>query len=145
MKLANIIVTYFNEATKQYAILQDQQIKEYGTHKALILAGITRWGTQLNMMKRLLNTRQALRAYAALKFSGEGKDKWIVSALLDDGLWNQLELLLKLLNPIHEEQKISESNGAHLGLVRARWDHIRAELHQLEREQQFKDVDFAFL
>jgi hypothetical protein len=65
IKTANRIVGYFNRATKQYAFLHEQQMKEYGRHKALILSGITRWGTQLNLIKRLLETKQALRNYAA--------------------------------------------------------------------------------
>jgi hypothetical protein len=145
MKLANRIVGYFNKATKQYALLREQQVKEYGRHKALILSGITRWGTQLNMVKSLLDSKQALRNYAAQRFTGENKDKWIVATLLDDGLWERLELLLTLLTPVHESQKMSESNTAHIGRVKSRWDHIRAEFLQLERLEQFEFVDWPFL
>src|SRR5271156_5195983 len=70
-KLANKIVAYFNRAPKQYAIFHEQQIKEYGTQKALILSGITRWGTQFNMVNSLLRSKQALRNYAVLTFSGD--------------------------------------------------------------------------
>jgi hypothetical protein len=145
MKAANRIVGYFNRATKQYAFLHEQQLKEYGRQKALILSGITRWGTQLNMVKRLQETKQALRNYAAQEFTGDGKDKWIIPMLLDDKLWDRFGLILQLLAPIHEAQKMSESTKAHLGRVKSRWDHIRAELVQLERQQQFDFVDWPLL
>jgi len=145
MKAANRIISYFNRATKQYAYLHEQQMKEYGKHKALILSGMTRWGTQLNMIKRLLETKQALRNYAAQEFDGDGKDKWIIPTLLDVELWSRIGLILQLLTPIHEAQKMSESTRACLGRVKSRWDHIRAELALLERQPQFEFVDWPLL
>jgi hypothetical protein len=40
---------------------------------------------------------------------------------------------------------MSESNTAHIGRVKSRWDYIRAEFLQLERLEQFKFVDWPFL
>jgi hypothetical protein len=145
MKAANRIVGYFNRATKQYAFLYEQQIKEYGRYKALILSGIIRWGIQLNLIKKLLKTKQTLRNYAAQEFTDDGKNKWIILTLLDDKLWKRFGLILQLLAPIHEAQKMSESTGAYLDRVKSRWDHIRAELTQLERQQQFEFVDWPLL
>jgi hypothetical protein len=73
------------------------------------------------------------------------KDKWIIPTLLDDKLWERFGLILQLLAPIHEAQKMSESTRACLGRVKSGWDHIRAELIQLERQQQFEFVDWPLL
>lgn len=67
------------------------------------------------MIKRLLETKQALRNYAAQEFTSDGKDKWIIPILLDDKLWDRFGLILQLLAPIHEAQKMSESTTAYLG------------------------------
>ena len=48
LKSATDWVTHFKKSSKQYHILRGCQRKEYGRHRALIKAAITRWGTQVS-------------------------------------------------------------------------------------------------
>lgn len=59
IKQAQTIVSYFHTAKKQYAKLR---LEMGGKPVALILSVITRWGTQLALVKSLLKARDALIA-----------------------------------------------------------------------------------
>jgi hypothetical protein len=61
MSKAHAIVTGFHQAKKQYAILQSKQEQAY----ALLLSVLTRWGTQLTMVKSLLKNKSALYLWVA--------------------------------------------------------------------------------
>ena len=61
---AQDIVSAFKTSPLQYARLRHQQTLKYNRHYALILAVITRWGTQYHLVSSILRSKDALRAYA---------------------------------------------------------------------------------
>jgi hypothetical protein len=61
---AQTIAHAFRSAPLQYGRLRDFQMQHYNTHLSLILAVITRWGTQYRLVESLRRSRDALRAYA---------------------------------------------------------------------------------
>lgn len=75
----------------------------------------------------LLRSKTVLKAYAIDNTKGLEANDVIKALLLDYRFWNNLEDVKKVLQSIHEQQKMSESNRAHLGYVVSRWKRI--ELH----------------
>ena len=76
----------------------------------MIVAGSTRWGTQVGMLQSLKRTKEALREFVFrhdvdIKF----KDK-----VIQHQWWAYNTDLLAILEPIHKLQKISEANKANI-------------------------------
>jgi hypothetical protein len=63
MAKAHTIVNSFHRSKKQYAILRSKQEKPQEKPSALILAVITRWGTQFTLITSLLKCKSALFAW----------------------------------------------------------------------------------
>jgi len=88
MSKAHAIVTGFHQAKKQYAILQSKQEQAH----ALLLSVLTRWGTQLTMVKSLLKNKSALYLWVAdprHKMGRQGENT-IACILQDSGFWTAL-------------------------------------------------------
>jgi hypothetical protein len=58
------LVAVFKKAPKQYYYLRTEQEKQYKKRKSVIVAGGTRWGTQVGMLRLLEKTKEALREFA---------------------------------------------------------------------------------
>jgi hypothetical protein len=54
-----------------------------------------------------------------------------MEAIRDPIFWTNLENLAMIIKPIHEAQKISESNDATLGKVMPRWQNLWKELLEM--------------
>jgi hypothetical protein len=129
---AQTIVTTFYRAKKQYAILQTKQEKPM----AFVLSVITRWGTQYGLVKSVLKNKLALFAWVNDKNAQVGKKKpgnTLKPLIQDHEFWQGLTELSDILKPIHEAQKMSESNGATLAKVIPRWLQLEQELQELSQ------------
>jgi Protein of unknown function (DUF 659) len=120
---ASGLVAAFKKAPKQYHYLQIEQERRYKKRRSVIVAGGTRWGTQVGMLQSLERTKEALREFAFrhdvdIKF----KDK-----VIQHQWWAYNTDLLAILEPIHKLQKMSEANKANIGYVYPRW--LQIELH----------------
>jgi hypothetical protein len=129
---AQDVATAFKTSPLQYARLREHQKRSYNRCYALVLAVITRWGTQYRLISSLIRSKDALRAYA-LDTSRNDKDlrNNAVATLRDRSFWTGLDILRDVLEPIDESLRMSESSRAHLGTVMGRW--ITINLH-LERQ-----------
>ena len=58
------LVAAFKKAPKQYHYLRIEQEKRYKKRKSVIVAGGTRWGTQVRMLGSLEKSKEALREFA---------------------------------------------------------------------------------
>jgi hypothetical protein len=113
---SNTIVAYFNKSHKQLALFRSHQRHIYKINYALTLAGKIRWGTQYNLLKHLLRTKQALKAY--LDDSSNECDNKIIKRDIDSyGFWAGINEFLDVLKPIHETQIISENSEGRLDYV----------------------------
>jgi hypothetical protein len=131
---AQTIVVAFRRSQKQYAILRSYQEKP----QALLLSVITRWGTQLLLVLSVLRSKGALFSWLGDKRAMIGKKGGKVNILekiiLDHSFWINLSSLEQILRPIHEAQKMSESDNSTLSKVVPRWMKLEAELQQLSKQ-----------
>jgi hypothetical protein len=131
---AQAIVTAFHCSKKQYSILRSYQEKP----QALLLSVVTRWGTQFLLVLSVLRCKGALFSWLGDKRAAMGKKGSKVNSLekiiLDHSFWTNLSSLEQILRPIHEAQKMSESNKSTLSKVVPRWMKLEAELQQLGKQ-----------
>jgi hypothetical protein len=109
---AQLIVSTFHHAKKQYAILRTKQKKPM----AFVLSVITRWGSLYGLIRSVLKNKQALFAWVADSRAQVGKRKGntLKPTILDLEFWGKLSELANILEPIHKAQIMSESNKATL-------------------------------
>jgi hypothetical protein len=122
--IAQGISTKFRSSPKQLSILRKHQQKR----RAFIAAVITRWGTQLAMMASVRDNQEAIKAMAIDPDSDAPQE--FKQAVCLGPFWQHLETLLYLFKPIHEAQKMSESDRARLSYVPQRWLDIYSHLHK---------------
>jgi hypothetical protein len=130
MKKAYAIVTGFHQAKKQYAILRSKQEQTC----ALLLSVLTRWGTQFTMVKSLLKNKNALYLWVTDPKAQMGKKKGensIAAYITDPGFWTTLSSIEQIIQPIHEAQKMSESDRSTLAKVVPRWQKLEQDLRAL--------------
>ena len=129
---AQSIVTAFQASPKQLGALREYRIETNGKATAFVLSCITRWGTQLAMVKSVNKKQAALQKFflnrtATLEDTNE-KDsaiKRLDTLVWDKDFWKRLQVLCKLLAPIDDAIKMSESDKAMIGDVIPRWRNIR--------------------
>ena len=112
---------------------------------------ITRWGTQLRALQSVLANHEAFLRYSSradVISDDRKKEKAKVTEMLavvhNAQFWSNLALVCTILEPLHEAQKMSEANKAHLGYVYPRWIEIRKSWETLERSgrEQYRRVDW---
>ena len=140
LKQAQCIAACFSKSRLQLGILRTkQQELMNGKTFAIILSVITRWGTQYGLFFSLKRSKDALKAYAmdsrsVLTYSKTPNSQTKTSVkdwLLSHTFWNSIEDMLEILTPLHEAQKSSEADNAHLGHVSDRWLTMKLVLQQL--------------
>ena len=90
---------------------------------------ITRWRTQYNLIKSLIRSKDALKAYAVDTQSSLIKDKIdLCVLLLDRRFWTDIEELEEVPCSNHEAQFSSENDTVHLGHVTKRWLGVKEAL-----------------
>jgi hypothetical protein len=130
MRKAQAIVVGFHYAKKQYSILRSKQEQAY----ALLLSVLTRWRTQFIIVKSLLRCKSALYLWVADPKAQMGKKKGensIALYITDPGFWNALSSIEQIIQPIHEAQKMSESDKSTLAKVVPRWLKLESDLRTL--------------
>lgn len=137
------IVNILRKAKHHLGILRSHQISLYGQKRALIASTILRWGTQVDLMESVVRSKEALLAYAfdnSAVFPPK-KDKLanpIKTYLLDPDFWSGLDDLITILRPVHEAQKISESNSATVDQVYERWLQLQRHLNRNAAQSRFE-------
>jgi hypothetical protein len=91
---------------------------------------MTRWGTQYQLCKSILNNREALEEWASRTDTQIGKENLQKKDILND-FWSKLQRLCQAITPIHKAQKMSEALGATLGKVIPRWNQLKNDLEAL--------------
>ena len=142
LRQAQLIATGFSKSRLQLDILRVKQQELYdGKTFAIVLSVMTRWGTQYDLFASLKRSKDALRAYASdPRASMIVKKVNIKDWLLSSTFWNRVEDMLEVLTPLHEAQKSSEADNAHLGHVSDRWLTIKLQLQQLYDRGTFSDL-----
>jgi len=126
-------------------------IETNGKATAFVLSCITRWGTQLAMVRSVNKKQAALQKFflnrtTALEDVNE-KDsaiKKLDTLVWDKGFWQRLQFLCRSLAPIDNAIKISESNRTTIGDVIPRWRNIRNHLIELSKSPEaLENTDIA--
>lgn len=147
-KKAQMVTTYFHKADKQLAILRMYQLR--GEQKrvfSITLSCITRWGTQVGLIKSLLRSQMALRLWSVHDQVADGVDERglnqqaVINAVMTHQSWNDLSDVLLVMEVIHEQQKMSESGKAHLGYVIKRWKTIETHLRSFRTRAGFSAIE----
>jgi len=124
-----LVINTFRRSPLQLSILREKQRVCYGKTSALVLAVITRWGTQARAIESIYKNKDAFKAYV---LDDRTQLEHEVTQLLSSrDFWNNIEELRDLILPIHKVQVESESTNAHLGLVVSRWLTIRNHLERI--------------
>ena len=136
----NAVVSAFSKATKQLAYLRDCMEKTIGKVVALIATVPTRWGTQVAQCASLLKSEASLKAYANLTHPDVKLS--VKEDLKSDLWWQNLHALHLVLLPIHERQKMSESNRSFLHRVYPQWVELSAHIDKFAKEGTpfYKDI-----
>ncbi|RKF81884.1 hypothetical protein GcM3_030035, partial [Golovinomyces cichoracearum] len=128
----NKILSYFTSSPKQLIYLREIMATTTGGVKALITTVPTRWGTQFLKIKSINRSYESLKIYA-------GKPDDINEPIVDlkashlhynCDFWQHNKELERLLEPLHNLQKMCESNKARLNKVYTHWATVEAHLRE---------------
>ncbi len=127
------IVNFLQKAKHPLSILRRYQTQHYCGPRSLIASTILRWVTKVTMLESVANSEGALRAYVKdpeAKFPPRrnGTPNRTKEYVQNHEFWVELDELITLLRPIHEQQKMSEANNATLDKVYTRWLEIQLHL-----------------
>jgi hypothetical protein len=125
----NKIVAFFRGADKQLAMLRQCMKNIWGKIRALIATVPTRWGTQFDQIKSILDCQVPLQMYATLPDA----TNTLKGLLLDPIFWANLNGVYRLLEPLHTHQKMSESNHATLPKVFPTWMAINSHFQAMRQ------------
>ena len=128
---AQSIAKAFKNSPIQYARLRDIQEEVYKKKYAMILAVVTRWGTELGLYDGLARSKEALQTYAFRWNSAEDLSQNIIEIILSQEFWNNLTTIREILTSINIHLKASESNKSTIGKILPRWDAICTHLEQM--------------
>lgn len=130
---AHEIIRWFCTAIGQICLLRKHQTAVYGEERPFIVPSALGWGNKFHLLDALNRNRAALKMYAVdkeAKFT-RGKNRPpspVQDHIRDTGFWNDLDDILCLLQPICQQQKISESDDSTLQMVYPRWLSIETHL-----------------
>jgi hypothetical protein len=128
---AQEIVQAFSHSPKQLGILRQYMINSLGGIKSFALSVMTRWGSQVRMLQSLQRAKLALKVYYTLLPVDAGKSiRKHQSLIHNENWWESITNLLKILDPINEAIKMSESDKANLHYVIPRWKRLWKHLDQ---------------
>lgn len=144
------IVIFLRKAKHRLGILRRYQTQHYGGPRSLIASTILRWGTQVTMLESVASNKTALRSYVEdpeAKFPPprNGTPYRTKEYVQDHEFWTQLDELITILRPIHENQKMPEANDATLDKVYIRWLEIQLHLTAQSRHNRFHEEIITFL
>lgn len=152
IKHAQLVVRSFRAAHKEYAVLQDFQLREEngGKRIALILHCITRWGTQVGMLRALRRSQAALEAYSQqtspqIDKGRKKKTVHILPILRDPYFWQKVATATRILTPIHEIQCLSEADNYPLYRVINNWILIKQSLMKSGTEHGTQDCQIPYI
>jgi len=132
VKQAQAIVTAFTSASKQLAILRDLMQSTTGSTYSFVLSVITRWGTQIAMIKSVRRAYPALLKYANSLPGDAGKEIRDVIPTIENGqFWVDLDFAFDVLEPLDKAIKKSESDTATLQYVIPMWKDCRRHLQRI--------------
>lgn len=130
---AQEILGWFCTAIGQICLLRKHQTTVYGEERPFIVPAVLGWGNNFHLLDALDRNRAALKIYAMdkeAKFT-RGKNRPpspVQDHIRDTGFWNDLDDILYLLQPICQQQKISESGDSTLQMLYPRWLGIETHL-----------------
>ena len=114
-----LVINTFHHSPLQLSFLRQKQKPCYGKTSALVLAVITRWGTQARAIESIYKNKEAFKAFVL--DDRIQLDHEVSQLLCSRNFWNNIEELHDLILPIHMIQVQSESTNSHLGLVVSCW------------------------
>jgi hypothetical protein len=148
IQLASKLVKSFHASGKRLDLLHEHQIKVAGKTSSLTASIITRWGTQYRMLSSLKNSEQPLRNYVddenyeMLASEKKAKKPWVRPTIKNSDFFNTITTILRIIQPFHEAQIMSESNASNIMLVRTRWQTLESHLISLRESLQEEGIDF---
>lgn len=96
------------------------------------------------MQQALMSWCHDPQSEALLEGDGLKQVKEIKEILQQAQFWQRLNVLSRLLKPIHEQQIKSEAGKAHSGGVYLRSESIRAHLQRIMDDKDFPDEEEVF-
>ena len=146
MDIAQDLVVKFSTSHKQLARLRVIMTKLYGQPLALALSVITRWGTQLALLKSVIRSQYAIMEFfSSLPIDAKKTFESLSKTVKDLEFWKELKFLQDLLSPIDEAIKMSESDHSCICYVVMRWKNILKELTNVIKSGHQSETQKALL
>ncbi|CAG8853852.1 8691_t:CDS:1, partial [Gigaspora margarita] len=128
---AKTIVKYFRDHHIPMAKLRCIQKENYGKEIALVLPIITRWGTHLDCIKSLLESQTAIQQML-FDQSTASLEIRIKAQLCSDEFWDDLKIVINILQPIVSTLKAFEANNSTISTTYSRFNTILTEVQKVE-------------
>ena len=149
LKTATQIAKTFLKSPKWLSLLYEEMKKDGGKSYSLALAAITRWGSQLRLIRSVKRTETAIRSLARdppSDFDDTSKEVRPVICNLanQEAFWFSIHLAERILQPIDEAITSSESDHCMVRHVIPQWIRIRKELIHFQ-SQYSHNSDFKHL
>lgn len=123
------VVAAITNSPKQLGILREKMATYPEGVIALALSVITRWGSQVRMLRSLRKAKRALIAYFQnLPTDASDIIKSFQANIIGPSFWIFVEHALQVLEPIDEELEKGESDRSTLPDILPRWKRIYAAL-----------------
>jgi len=139
----------FTTSPKQLGRLRAIMMELYTHQKSFVLSVITRWGTQLSLLRSVSNLEAAISKYFSLYSTSDGSERlfnvWTDQILTNITFWKDLNDVIGLLEPIDEAIKASEADRCVLSYVLPRWQQLRDQLLAKSSALSSRDPDLAKL
>ena len=144
---AHLIINIFLNSPLQLSRLREIMEDVLGRQYAFVLSVLTRWGTQLAMVRSLIKIMPALTKYFTkyASFEDQSEEKKTFMRLAGELVWSKdfnqdLELMNEILSPIHEAIKMSESDSCVLRHVISHWINILTAIQEHNNNQDSADI-----
>ncbi|KAG0135000.1 hypothetical protein HOY82DRAFT_601293 [Tuber indicum] len=134
-----IVINTFHRSPLQLSILPDKLKAFYGKTSALVLAVITRWGTQAHAIKSIYRNKDTLKSYILNDLIQHEHE--VTRLLSSHDFCNNVEELHDLILPNYVVLVQSESSNVHLRLVVSRRLTIHGHLECIvDRKASLQEI-----
>ena len=128
---AKKVVNYFKIHTQAASKLKRIQQENYNKEIALILPALTRWGTHLACFQSLQKSRIALEQTLMDTKIRQNMDITLRNYILSDDFWEDLDLAIKIMEPIVVALKSFESDTSILSTVYSHFKSLMDKIQQI--------------
>jgi hypothetical protein len=139
---AKKLVNYFKAHVQAAAKLKRIQQENYNKEIALVLPAITRWGTHLACLQSLQNSKTALQQALMDTRIRQNMDSNLRNCVLLDSFWENLDVIIKIMEPMVVVLKSFESDTSILSSVYSHFKNLMDQINQIVCDFSYELQEF---